>query len=185
MKVVSVNIGQRKTVSWNGRQIETGIYKFPVDLPIYLDVEEVKNDAIVDRKYHGGVDKAVYAYSENHYAYWKALYPDLEWTYGMFGENLTVSNLEETDLRVGDIYQLGGALIEVSEPRQPCMKLGIRFGTQKILKQFWLSTKSGAYFKVVQMGKVQIGDEILLQKTDKTKPTIAEIYISTRKSKGI
>ena len=185
MKVVSVNIGERKMVSWNGRSILTGIYKFPVSGSVYLDREEVRNDAIVDRKHHGGIEQAIYGYSENHYAYWKDLYPDLEWTYGMFGENLTISFLEETMLRVGDTYTLGEALIEVTKPWQPCMKLGVRFGTQQVLKQFWNSTKSGVYFKVLQKGHVQAGDELVLQKTDKSKPTIAEVYTERRKKAGM
>jgi MOSC domain-containing protein YiiM len=185
MKVVSVNIGERKIVEWNERLITTGIFKFPIGGPIFLDREEVRADTIIDRKHHGGIEQAVYGYSEDHYAHWKALYPDLEWTYGMFGENLTIQNLEETTLRVGDTYKLGEAIVEVTKPRQPCMKLGVRFGTQGVLKQFWHSTKSGIYFKVIQKGHVRVGDEMVLQKTDKSKPTISEVYTEKRTSAGI
>ena len=85
MKIVSVNLGERKTVPWKNKFVETGIFKFPVDQPVYLDVHDVKKDAIVDRKYHGGIDKAVYGYGAQHYGFWKKLYPHLEWSYGMFG----------------------------------------------------------------------------------------------------
>ncbi len=180
MRVVSVNIGERKIVSWNGKEIETGIYKTAVEGPVFLDSQEVRNDAIVDRKHHGGIEQAVYGYSENHYGYWNELYPDLDWSFGMFGENITISNLEETTIHVGDTYRLGEAIIEVTKPRQPCMKLGVRLGTQNILKQFWNSTKSGIYFKVIQTGTVQVGDELQLLKTDTTKPTIADVYESLK-----
>ena len=180
MKIISVNIGERKIVQWNGKSIETGIFKTPVNGPVYLDLEEVRTDAIVDRKHHGGIEQAVYGYSENHYAYWKDLYPDLDWTFGMFGENLTISNLEESTLHVGDRYELGETVIEVTKPRQPCMKLGVRFGTQSVLKQFWNSSKSGVYFKVVQTGNVEVGDQMKLLKTDHSKPTIAEVYESLK-----
>jgi MOSC domain-containing protein YiiM len=182
MKVISLNIGERKVVNYKGKIVETSIFKFPVNHPIFLGKEDVENDAVIDRKYHGGIDKAVYGYSQNHYAFWKELYPDLDWNYGMLGENLTISNLEETQIFVGNTYKLGEALLEVTKPREPCYKLGIRFETQEILKQFWNSTKSGIYFKVLQTGKVNVGDELILVNQAKNSPTIAEVY-ETKKDK--
>lgn len=182
MKVVSVNIGEKRSVNYKGKIIETGIFKKPVNAPIFLDVEDVKDDVVIDRKYHGGINQAVYAYSENHYSYWKELYPNLNWNYGMFGENLTISNLEETEIYVGDTYKLGEVILEVTKPRQPCMKLGIVFEAQNILKQFWNSTKSGIYFKVLQTGSVTVEDKMILIKKSENNPSIAEVY-ETKKSK--
>lgn len=184
MKVVSVNIGERKKVQWRKKVIETGIFKYPVETPIFLDIEDVQNDQVVDRKYHGGVNQAVYAYSENHYAYWKELYPDLDWHYGLFGENITITDLEETEIHVGSIYQLGKTTIEVTKPRQPCFKLGIRFNNPKIIKQFWNSTKSGIYFKILKTGFVSTGDELTLLENAPNNPTIAEVYQSKKIQKG-
>ncbi len=180
MKVIAVNIGEKKVINYKGRAIETGIFKFPVKHPIFLDIENVKNDAVIDRRYHGGIDKAVYGYSENHYKYWKGLYPNLNWEYGMFGENLTISNLEETKIYVGSIYKLGEVTLEVTKPREPCMKLGIRFGTQKVLKQFWNNTKSGIYFKVLKTGNVKKGDELILHYKSESAPSIADVYKSKK-----
>ena len=185
MKVISVNIGERKKVQWRKKTIETGIYKYPIDSPIFLDFEDVQNDNVVDRKYHGGILQAVYAYGEQHYEEWKALYPDLEWNYGMFGENLTITNLNEEAIHVGSIYQLGEAKIEVTKPRQPCLKLGIRFNDPKIIKDFWHSTKSGIYFKVLETGTVSKDDELVLLDNKPQNPTIAEVYTSKRVQKGI
>jgi MOSC domain-containing protein YiiM len=182
MKVISVNIGERKVLNYKGKIVETGIFKFPVNHPIFLGNEDVENDAVIDRRYHGGIEKAVYGYSQNHYAHWKGLYPNLDWNFGMLGENLTISNLEETEILVGNTYKLGEALLEVTKPREPCYKLGIRFGTQEILKQFWNSTKSGIYFKVIQTGNVTVGDELILVNKAENSPTIAEVY-ETKKSK--
>jgi len=176
MKVISVNIGERKVLNYKGKIVETGIFKFPVNYPVFLGKEDVENDAVIDRKYHGGIEQAVYGYSQNHYAFWKELYPNLDWRFGMFGENLTISNLEETKTQVGSIYKLGEVILEVTKPRQPCMKLGLVFGTQKILKQFWNSTKSGIYFKVLQTGNVKVGDEMILVNQFENSPTIAEVY---------
>ena len=184
MRVVSVNIGEKRSVNYKGKIIETGIFKQPVNTPIFLDVEDVKDDVVIDRKYHGGINQAVYAYSENHYSYWKELYPNLDWNYGMFGENLTISNLEETKINVGDTYKLGDVILEVTKPRQPCTKLGIVFGTQNILKQFWNSTKSGIYFKVLQKGSVTTADKMVLLKKCKNQPSIAEVYKANKSNKS-
>ncbi len=180
MKVVSVNIGKRKTVIWKNKTYETGIYKLPIKQAIFLGKEGVDNDDVIDRKNHGGFDQAVYAYGENHYNYWKDLYPNLEFNYGMFGENLTIANLFEEELTIGSIYQLGEAKIQVSKPRQPCFKLGIRFNNRNIIKQFWLTTKSGVYFKVLQTGFVAKNDVLMLLDKAISTPSIAEVYKSKK-----
>ena len=185
MKVVSVNIGERKKVQWRKKIIETGIYKYPVDKPIFLDIEDVQKDNVVDRKHHGGILQAVYAYGEQHYEGWKALYPHLDWNFGMFGENLTIINLSEEEIHVGSIYNLGETKIEVTKPRQPCYKLGIRFNDPKIIKDFWNSTKSGIYFKILETGTVSKNDELILVENKPENPTIAEVYTSKRIQKGI
>ena len=89
--------------------------------------------------------------------------------------------MEETKLHSGEQYQLGSSIIEVTKPRNPCMKLGLRFDTQDILKPFWNSTKCGVYFKVLQKGKIKAGDELILLKKSENSPTIAELYIKSRK----
>lgn len=180
MRVVSVNIGERKEIVWKNKTIETGIFKKPVQKPIFLGEEDVVGDAVVDRKNHGGIDQAVYAYSSEHYNYFKSLHPDLDWDYGMFGENLTFSKLEETEITQGSTYKLGECILEVTKPRQPCYKLGVRFGTQKIVKQFWNSTKSGVYFKIIQTGNVKVGDELIPIEINKETPSIADIYNSKK-----
>lgn len=185
MKVLSVNRGERKKVQWRNKTIETGIYKSPVDTPIYLDTEDVQNDTVVDRIHHGGILQAVYAYGAQYYEGWKALYPHLDWTYGMFGENITITDFNEEEIHVGSIYKLGETLLEVTKPRQPCYKLGIRFNDQKIIKQFWNSTKSGIYFKILERGNVAINDELRLVEAKAKNPTIAEVYTSKRIQKGL
>jgi MOSC domain-containing protein YiiM len=184
MKVVSVNLGERKKVPWKGKVIETGIYKYPVNKPIFLDIEDVQSDNVVNRIHHGGVLQAAYVYGAQHYDYWKKLYPNQDWNYGMFGENITLNNLDETTIHVGAIYQLGEAKVEVTKPRQPCLKLGIRFNDVKIIKQFWNTTKSGLYFKVLKTGVVSKNDELILLEDKPENSTIAEVYVSKRKAKG-
>lgn len=176
MKVISTNLGNPKTVSWKNQEVTTGIFKHPVQEPIYLGETDVKNDHVLDRKYHGGIYKACYLYGANHYPFWKDQYPDLEWNWGMFGENLTVDECDEERTYIGSIYQVGTAKVEVSQPRQPCFKLGIRFEDQGILKPFVNETRSGIYFRVLEEGEVKSGDEFHLIQTDKAGISVAQLY---------
>ena len=180
MKIVSLNLGKKTEVQWGNKTYATGIFKSKVEGPLFLDVQDVQNDIVIDRKHHGGIDQAVYAYGYNHYAYWKSLYPSLELDYGYMGENLTVSELEETKMHVGDIYKLGETHVQVTKPRQPCFKLGIRFNDQRIVKQFWNTTKSGVYFRILQTGNIAIGDEFKLIEKSKNSPSIADVFVSKR-----
>ena len=160
MKIVSVNIGEPQTIKWRGKEVKTGIYKYPVNEPIYLETEYVKNDHVIDRKHHGGQNKACYSYSADHHNYWQKLYPELDFHYGIFGENLTIEGLNEAEIFIGDVFQIGESQVQVTQPRQPCFKLGVRFGTQKMVRQFINSGFSGVYFRILKKGKVKTGDEI-------------------------
>ena len=175
MKVISTNISAPKTVIWKGKEEQTGIFKKPVS-EIFLGKEEVDDDAVVDRRYHGGVDKACYLFTADIYAEWKRMFPDADWSLGMFGENLTVAGLDEREMYIGDQYQIGEALVEVSEPREPCYKLGIRFGTQAVLKSFINQPHCGVYVRVLRPGKVETGDELVLVKRVQEEFTMARIY---------
>jgi MOSC domain-containing protein YiiM len=184
MKVLSVNIGKSKKIKWQFKTVETGIFKYAVDIPIFLDTEDVKNDHVIDRKHHGGNDKAVYMYAKNNYKFFQELYPDLEFHNGIFGENITIDNLSETEVYIGDIFQIGEAIIQVSQPRFPCFKLGIVFNNQKIVKQFLNAPFSGFYFRVLQKGIVKKDDEMNLIEKAKNSMTVAEIYSIYTTNKG-
>ena len=185
MKIIATNIGERKEIIWKKKKVHTGIFKFPVDESIFLDSEEVRGDEISDRKYHGGIYQAVYGYSLKHYEYWKNFYPNLEWSFGMFGENLTIDDLEETKIHVGDTFKVGEAIVEATLQRDPCFKLGVRFNDMKIVKQLWNTTKCGVYFKVIKTGFVKEGDTFKKIKSCLTNPTIADLLISKKEQKGI
>lgn len=176
MNVVSVNVGGKKEINYHGKLIETGIYKYPVVLPIYLGKEDVENDSVIDRRYHGGVDKACYCYSQNHYAFWKQRFPNLEWNYGMFGENLTISDLDESEVKIGDVYQIGSAKVQVTQPRQPCFKLNHRFACDSMVKEFIESGFSGIYLKVLEQGVVDRGDRLVLLERREESLSVKEIY---------
>lgn len=178
MKIISTNIGRPTKIFWNGKETNTGIYKYPVGEPVLLDMEDVQGDTVVDRKYHGGPYKACYLFAADQYPYWKAKYPNLDWNWGMFGENLTVQGLDESKLRIGSVYKLGSALVQITQPREPCYKLGIRFGDQNILKAFIDHAHPGTYLRVLEPGKVSVGDAMELVEASKNPLTTQQFFTS-------
>ena len=149
-------------MKYRGKTVQTGVFKKPVTHPIILGKFDVEGDAVIDRRYHGGEFKACYLYSADHYEFWKNKYPDLEWEYGMFGENITVEGLNEKEIQIGDIFYLGDCRVRVTQPRQPCFKLGLRFGSQTIVKAFSQAPFPGVYVSVIEEGTVKIGDNFSL-----------------------
>lgn len=176
MKVVSVNIGERQGVKYRGKTVQTGIFKKPVTHPIILGKCDVEGDAVIDRRYHGGEFKACYLYSSDHYAFWKNKYPNLEWEYGMFGENITIEGLDEKAIQIGDIFYLGDCRVRVTQPRQPCFKLGLRFESQTIVKAFIQAPFPGVYVSVIEEGTVQIGDNFSLSERLHDTISLLDIY---------
>lgn len=177
MKVISTNIGKPTIFLRNGNEEMTGIFKYPISEPLKLGKSDVARDSVIDRIHHGGEHKACYLFSSDQYPYWKSKYPELEWNWGMFGENLTVEGLDEDELRIGDIYKIGTALVQISQPREPCYKLGVRFKNQAILKQFIDHGYPGTYVRVIEEGKVKTGDELILVKRSTNELTIKQFYL--------
>jgi MOSC domain-containing protein YiiM len=176
MKVISTNIGQPTKFIWHGKEVITGIYKKPTDVPIYLGNEEVRGDEVSDRNVHGGEFKACYLFSLKQYPYWQNLYPNLDWTYGMLGENLTVENLDEKELFIGDLYKLGKAIVQITIPREPCFKFAYKFGTEAVLQQFLDHGYSGTYVRVIEKGEVKTGDTFELLERSKNSISIFQLF---------
>ena len=159
-RVVSVNLGQRRFVPWRGQMVATGIFKEPVAGRIVVRDDHVEGDTVADRRVHGGWSKAVYAYPAEHYAAWRAEEKARDWPFGFFGENLTIEGLLEDDVAVGDQLRVGSAALEVTEPRLPCMKLGLKYGDQRFVKRFLQSGRTGFYLAIVGPGDIGAGDAI-------------------------
>ena len=172
MIVVSLNIGLPKKERFSVREIITGICKQPATGPLHLGRLGFENDGVGDLKHHGGNDKAVCVYSQDHYPYW-------EDTLGMklpvaaFGENLTVSHAGEDDICIGDIFQLGTALVQASQPRQPCSTLAARYGRDDLIKLVVDSGRTGFYFRVLEEGNVEKGAALILQERDPRAVTVS------------
>jgi MOSC domain-containing protein YiiM len=176
MKIVSTNIGKPAVVTINGKQQRTGIFKKPTNNPIYLDKEEVKGDEISNRQVHGGEFKACYLFSADHYSHWKNLYPNLTWDFGMLGENLTIEGFDETKVFVGDIYKVGSALIQVTQPREPCTTFEAKMGSADIMQQFIAHGRPGTYVKVLEQGFVTVGNTFELIEQAKNSVSIADFF---------
>jgi MOSC domain-containing protein YiiM len=165
MVVESLNIGLPKKEIFHGREIITGISKQSVTGPLILRKSGFENDGVGDLKHHGGEDKAVCVYSKGHYAYWEN-FLGIKLPVAAFGENLTVSNLKEEDICIGDVFELGTALLQVSQPRQPCRTLAARYSRDDLVKLVADSGRTGFYFRVLVEGVVKQGDELILKKRD-------------------
>ena len=176
MKIVSTNLSTPTEIIWNGKKEYTGIYKYPIDGPIRLERTNVRNDAVIDRRYHGGIRKACYLFSADTYPYWKEKYPNLDWQYGMFGENITLTEFDENSIYVGDTYMLGKALVRITEPREPCRKLGIRFQNQAVIKDFIAFARPGTYVEVLEEGEVQTGDTLTLVESSGIEFSVTDYF---------
>jgi len=176
VKIISTNIAQPTTFIRNGESVTTGIYKKPTDVPIYLGKNDVRGDEVSDRRVHGGEFKACYLFSANQYPYWQELYPNLDWTFGMLGENLTIENLDEKKLYIGDVYKLGNALVQITIPREPCFKFAHKFGTEDVLQQFIEHGYSGTYVRVLEEGDVKTGDTFKLVKPAENSLSIFQFF---------
>ncbi len=158
MRLISVNVSLPKKVPYQGRTVSTGIFKEPVGGRVMVRRLNLEGDGQADRNVHGGINKAVYAYPFEHYAYWSRELGRTDFTYGQFGENFTVSGMLEDAVRIGDVFRIGSALVEVTQPRAPCFKLGIRMGMESFPMTFMSSGRTGFYMKVLEEGEVGAGD---------------------------
>jgi len=175
MKLVSVNTGLPREVTWRGKTVTTGIFKTPVDGPVILRTLNLDGDRQADLSVHGGASKAVYAYPVEHYDFWRNELPDMNLPYGMFGENFTTEGLLENAVNIGDRFRIGAAEVMVTEPRMPCYKLGLKFGRTDIVKRFLASRRTGFYFAVLREGEVEAGATIEPVSRDGNSITVADI----------
>lgn len=155
--------------------VTTGIFKEPIHHRTKLRKLNLDGDKQADLTVHGGVDKAVYSYPEEHYRFWQKKLPDIYLSCGMFGENFTTEGLFEDNVNIGDQFRIGTAIVIATQPRMPCYKLGVKFGRMDIIKRFLASGLTGIYFKVLQEGEVGAGDVIELIRRDDNNVTVKDV----------
>jgi len=183
MKLVSVNTGLPREVTWHGTSVATGIFKQPVQGRIALRTLNLDGDRQADLTVHGGEHKAVYCYPIEHYPVWKKDLPGWEFPTAVFGENFTTEGLLEGSVHLGDQFSIGSAKVVVTQPRLPCYKLGIRFQADDMVRRFLASGRTGFYLAVTREGEVGAGDEIEAIARDPNAVPVSEItrlYIAKR-----
>jgi len=183
VKLISVNTGLPREVTWHGRNVTTAIFKQPVAGRIALRKLNLDGDRQADLSVHGGQDKAVYCYPITHYDYWKRELPGRDLPLAMFGENFTTDGLLEDSVHLGDQFSVGSAEVVVTQPRLPCYKLGLRFQLDDMVRRFLASGRTGFYLAVSREGEVSAGDEIKVMARDPNPVPVSEItrlYIAKR-----
>lgn len=175
MRILSVNVGQPRQIPTNNGPVVSAIFKSPVEGSVPLRKYNLLGDRQADLTVHGGPWKAVYLYPHEHYFYWAHQLPGMELPHGAFGENLTTEGMTEESVCIGDQFQIGSAIVQVTQPRMPCYKLALRFGRVDMVKRFWHSGRSGIYFSIVQEGELQRGDSIKRVEAGAENVSVADI----------
>jgi len=159
-RLLSVNVGLPRDVTWQGKTVHTGIWKTPVKGPRMVRRLNIDGDGQGDLTGHGGERRAVFVYQVDSYRYWQDQLGRNDFTYGQFGENFTVDGLSDKEVCIGDRYRIGGALFEVTQPRVTCYRLGIRMGHEQMPALMVAHRRPGFYFRVLEEGEIGAGDLI-------------------------
>jgi MOSC domain-containing protein YiiM len=175
VKILSICVGRPREVESRGKRVRTSIFKQRVAGAVRARTLNLDGDEQSDLSVHGGRDKAVYVYPSEHYSYWRAQLPGIEFPWGAFGENLTSEGLSETAVHIGDRVSIGTAEFVVTQPRLPCFKLGIRFGRLDMVKRFQQSGRTGFYLAVLREGLIAAGDEVRLAAGEQHGVSVADI----------
>ncbi len=176
-RVVSVNVGTPRLVRWRNRDVLTSIFKNPVAGPVAVQGVNLVGDDQADRRVHGGPDKALYAYAQEDLDWW-SLELGRVLTPGAFGENLTVAGVAVTDAVIGERWRVNDVLLEVSRPRTPCYKLGIRMSDDTFPRRFAAAGRPGAYLRILSAGTVTAGDSIIIESRPEHGMTVQSVAAS-------
>ena len=160
MKILSINVSEPQKVTFNGKELITSIYKKPVTRKVRVSAQGIEGDRQADLTVHGGYDKAVYAYSYSHYRTWGEKLNSTFKEFGLVGENLTIDDFNEENINIGDQFKVNECLLQVSQPRIPCYKIGIKLNNRDFPKMFSQSGLLGSYLRVIHEGEINTGDEI-------------------------
>ncbi|MDQ6892079.1 MAG: MOSC domain-containing protein [Acidobacteriota bacterium] len=173
-RLESVNVAVPRTLHSRGRDVPTGIFKEPAGGRLAVGPLGLSGDIQADKRYHGGVQQALYAYSSEHAAFWGETVPRPGgYPPGFFGENLTTTGMIEKDVAVGDVYRIGTALVQVTKPRAPCFKMGLRAGSAGFVRTFLASGRIGFYLSVPEPGEIGAGDSI-----ERLERPVSALFIS-------
>jgi len=176
MALISINVGLPREILHGGQAITTGIFKLPVAGPVWLGRLNLAGDGQADLRVHGGADKAVYLYPSEHYAFWAGELGRHDFSHGQFGENFTTEGLLEGEVSIGDIFRIGVARVQVTQPRTPCFKLGIRMNDENFPARFVTANRTGFYLRVLEEGMVAADDAITRIEPAAGSMTVREVF---------
>ena len=174
-RLLSVNVGLPRDVTWNGKTVRTSVWKCPVDGRRMVRKLDIDGDAQADLAGHGGEHRAVFVYQMDSYHYWERLLGRNDFTSGQFGENFTVEGLPDNEVCIGDRYRIGSAIFEVTQPRVTCYRVGIRMNEPRMAALLVAHHRPGFYFRVLQEGEVGAGDDIVKITDGPERTTVAEV----------
>ncbi len=174
-KIVSINVSEPKEIMHGNKPVTTGIFKTPVEGQVTLRRLNLEGDGQADLWGHGGAFRAVYVYSVENYDYWRRELGRDDFSHGQFGENFTVEGMLDDDIHIGDVFRIGGASVEVSQPRIPCYKLAIKMEIDNFQNRFLESGRVGFYFRVLEEGKVSVGDTFKLAGRDPNGMSVRQV----------
>ncbi|NJD06468.1 MAG: MOSC domain-containing protein [Methylococcaceae bacterium] len=180
MNLLTISVGIVEWVTDGDRQVPTGIYKRPVDGAQQVTVNGLAADEQADLENHGGPDKAIYAYTLENYNYWRTEL-GREFGPGQFGENFTVTGMPDEAVHIGDVFRCGALLLQVTQPRVPCFKLGIRMGDKAFVGRFHHSGRVGFYLRVLETGSVEAGTAIEPVRRDPAALNIRDAMLALTK----
>jgi MOSC domain-containing protein YiiM len=175
MKLLSVNVSRPREVAHGSETVTTGIFKEPAEGRVMLGTLNLDGDGQADLVGHGGIYKAAYAYSVENYEFWKRELGREDLSFGQFGENFTVEGMPEDEVHIGDVFRVGGALVEVTQPRVPCYKLALKMGLKGFEKRFLATCRVGFYLRVLEEGEVGAGDGVDRVRIDPERITVREM----------
>ena len=174
-RLLSVNVGLPRDIAWQGKTVHTAVWKAPVQGRRMVRRLNIDGDGQGDLTGHGGEHRAVFVYQIDSYHYWQSQLGRDDFSYGEFGENFTVEGLPDDEVCIGDRYRIGGALFEVTQPRVTCYRVGIRMNEPRMAALLVSHGRPGFYFRVLQEGEVEAGDEIVKVTADPERMTVSEI----------
>ena len=174
-RLLSVNVGLPRDVTWSGKTVRTGIWKSPVEGRRMVRKLNIVGDGQGDLAGHGGEQRAVFVYQMESYHYWEHFLGRNDFVYGQFGENFTVEGLPDDEVCIGDRYRIGDAIFEVSQPRVTCYRIGIRMNEPRMAALLVAHHRPGFYFRVLQEGEVGAGDDIVKMVDGPERITVAEV----------
>ncbi len=173
-KVVSTQISKVKKIDDGQKIWETGSFKDNTTKLLDVKSDGIVGNEVSDLKHHGGVDKAIFANAQSNYPIWSKYLNIEPLTYGALAENLTISDLNEQNVSIGDIHKIGSVVLEVSQPREPCWKIGQKFKHTKFTKEIYDSGLTGWYYRVIEEGQFKVNDDVELIKKAHNSFTIAD-----------